>query len=434
MLAERNEPESFLPSTGGSDPLAGTSYRTIAALSEGSMGIVVEAEHRMLGARVAVKLLHPTLVGQADFTDRMRVEAQVLAALAWRKCPHIVTVSDFSVTPDGRPFLVMERLRGHTVAKEIELRGALPFDEAIALVLQVLAGLSVVHEAGIVHRDIKAGNIFLCLPEEGVRLVKLLDFGLAKVLTSAPRGGAPAPLRFPTGEGVALGTPRWLSPEQARGQPVDARADLYSVGMLLYALLTGKGPFDHLHGTAELFHAQAMIVPPTPSSRAPRPLPPGLDDAVMRALAKRPGDRFADAAEFAQALTGALDISNTDDTTLPPSRNRAPVLPWQARRFDTVPLSPGPSPSPSAAPARGPDVQQAPAMKPPHLPERAAPEPRTAAALPVPDRPNDPAAATLIVPKRPASTRLGVSIAVIALSAVASATLAALVAHALLFR
>lgn len=413
------------------DPLAGTSYRAVALLAESAMGMVVEAEHRALGARVVVKLLHPTLVAEPDFADRMRVEAQVLAALAWKKSPHLVTVSDFAATPAGCPFLVMERLHGHSVAREIELRGALPVDEAIGIALQTLTGLAVVHDAGIVHRDIKPANLFLCLPENGVRLVKLLDFGLAKVLASAPRGRAPTPLRFPTGEGVALGTPRWLSPEQARGAPVDARTDIYAVGALLYALLTGNGPFDHVRGTAELFHAHATIVPPPPSVRAAQTIPAMLDAIVMRALAKRPEDRFATAVDFSAALVRILEGPHPDNTTLPGVVNRVPVLPWAARRFDTVPLSPGASPailplSPRGAPERAEAI--------PPLAAHPHPEPERTSPRRVPHPPTSSAETTAIVPRTQAASGFGISIAVLVLSALVSATLLGLIARALLFR
>lgn len=309
---------------GETDPLAETAYRTTAVLGHGSMGLVVEAEHIALGSRVAVKLLHVQLKDRPDLVDRMRVEAQVLGALAALRHPNIVAVTDFAVTPRGVPFFVMERLFGRTVAEERRLRGVLPLHEAIDIARQTLAGLAAVHKAGIVHRDIKAANLLLC-DLAGRRTVKLLDFGIAKVLTS-PAGGlrGPLPLRFPTAEGVTVGTPRYLSPEQASGKPVDARADLYAVGALLYSLVVGRGPFDELQGYEEMIHAHAARVPPPPSALSARPIPSKLDAVIMRALAKRPADRFATAEEFAAAL---LYLSVDDGGSA-----------RQARRFDTEPL------------------------------------------------------------------------------------------------
>jgi eukaryotic-like serine/threonine-protein kinase len=300
------------------DPLAGTAYRTRSYLGHGSMGVVVEAEHVTLGTVVVVKLIRPELATRHDAVDRMRIEAQAMARLS---SPHLTRCTDLGATPDGRPFLVLERLYGRTVADELGERGALPPEEAIDIARQTLSGLAVVHRAGMVHRDIKPSNLFLCRGQDGGRLVKILDFGIAKVIDPGQDGGAPEPLRFPTAEGAAVGTPRSLSPEQARGLPVDARTDLYAVGVLLYALLTGKGPFDDICGIFNVMTAQLTLMPPPPSRRAPRPLPPELDAIVLRALAKSMDDRFASAAELSLALARA--------------RFDAPGVP---SRFDTVPL------------------------------------------------------------------------------------------------
>jgi serine/threonine-protein kinase len=301
---------------------------------------------------VVVKLLHKELAGRADFVERMRLEAQALARL---RSPHLVAVSDFSVTPQGQPFLVMERLYGATVAEELAAHGPFPVHVAIDIVRQVLAGLEVAHAAGIVHRDIKPANVFVCRPETpGTRrIVKILDFGIAKVLASVSNGVAPAPLRFPTAEGAVVGTPRCLSPEQARAQPVDPRTDIYAVGVLLYALLAGAGPFDHVKGALELIEAHANTVPPPPSTRTPAPIPRELDEAVMRALAKAPDDRFPNASMFAAVLARVAQQLQAPAAARP-----------RARRFGTELVAPTaggtstPSPayvanaSPAAAPAR----------------------------------------------------------------------------------
>jgi serine/threonine-protein kinase len=324
---------------GTRDLLGGTSYSMTGIIGSGSMGFVVEAEHVALGVPVVVKLLHKELAGRADFVERMRLEAQALARL---RSPHLVAVSDFSVTPQGQPFLVMERLYGATVAEELAAHGPLPVHLAIDVARQVLAGLEVAHAAGIVHRDIKPANVFVCRPESpgARRIVKILDFGIAKVLASVSNGATPAPLRFPTAEGDVVGTPRCLSPEQARGKPVDARTDIYAVGVLLYALLTGAGPFDDLKGALHLIEAHANTVPPPPSTRARGAIPRELDEAVMRALAKAPDDRFPNASMFAAVLARIAHQLQAPAAARPP-----------ARRFGTELVSPtaGATPAPSPA-------------------------------------------------------------------------------------
>jgi serine/threonine-protein kinase len=260
------------------------------------MGELFEAEHAAIGRRVAVKLLHRHLRWRRDLVDRMRLEGQALGHL---EHPNVVQAIDFGLTWEDRPYLVMERLAGRTLADEVAARGALPAAEAIDLVAQALSGLSAVHRAGLLHRDIKLDNVFVCDAAAGRgRIVKLLDFGVAKVVSA--RAGGPAPLPVPTAEDVAMGTPRFFSPEQAAGGPIDARSDVYAMGIVLYALLAGRGPFDHLTALADVLGAHIATPPAPPSQHAP--VPAALDAAVLRALAKRPADRFPSAAAFAEEL------------------------------------------------------------------------------------------------------------------------------------
>ncbi len=392
------------------DPLAGTSFRTLRKLGEGSMGLVVEAENCALGTVVVIKLLHAALAIRADYVDRLRLEAQALARL---RHPNLVIVTDFSVTPAGVPFFVMERLAGRTVEDERRVRGALPLREAIAIVRQALAGLAAVHAAGIVHRDIKSANLFLCDADAGgLRVVKVLDFGIAKVLSSAPVGRAPQPLRFPTAEGATVGTPRCLSPEQACGGPVDGRTDIYAAGVLLYALLVGRGPFDHLRSAVALLDAHVHLPPEPPSRLAAQPIPPAVEAAILRALAKRPDDRFASALEFSDALGRAT-------SAVVPATNPRPL-----QRFDTEPLAPPPDdedvtiwipPVPGLPPV--PAAQRAVlGSETEKLTEKLPP---WAAREPWPTR-------------RPSG--LGFAIFIVGLSAFASAAVAALLAWVFLFR
>ncbi|MDI1434688.1 serine/threonine-protein kinase [Polyangium sorediatum] len=284
--------------------LDGTPYRFLAPLGRGGMGDVVEAEHVALGKRVVVKLLQERHASRPDFVDRMRIEAQALAKITH---PNLVQVTDFGQTAEGRTFLVMERLHGRDLREELEHRLFFPVAEAIDVTRQALAGLAAAHDAGVVHRDVKLDNLFLCdAPDGGRRLVKVLDFGVAKVI-NVMGDNTPLPLAFPTAEGVAMGTPRFFSPEQARGRPVDGRADLYAVGMVLYTLLAGRGPFDHITTLLELTRAHAFQVPEPPSRFATQALPAGLDAIVMKALAKEPAERFATARTFAAELERVAD-------------------------------------------------------------------------------------------------------------------------------
>lgn len=306
------EPETTLISQSeAEDPFAGTPYRKVRGLGQGGMGEVVEVEHVALGKRVVAKLLKAPLAEDPAMLERFRFEAQALARLTH---PNLVEVFDLGCTRRGQPYFTMERLRGRTLTEELRARGRLPVAEAIEIAVQVLAGLGAAHEHGMVHRDVKLDNIFLCDPGAAgdppgsppVRRVKVLDFGVAK----ARRGGeqiAKAPA-YATEEGTVMGTPRFIAPEQIHGRGVDARADVYATGVLLYNLVAGRGPFALPPGLSPV-QAQLAFVrahlhePPKPPSQwGPLPLPPALDAAVLRALAKRPEDRFASVAAFANEL------------------------------------------------------------------------------------------------------------------------------------
>lgn len=278
--------------------LDGTNFRAIARLGSGSMGEVIEAEHITLKRRVVVKLLLPAFASDAGMADRLRLEAQAAAALGGH--PNIVEVIDFGKTPAGRPYLVMERLQGRTLRQELRARGPWPVVEAIGLARQLLHGLAAAHGAGLVHRDIKPDNLFLCeRGADGERRLKILDFGIVKVAL----GRGPAPLALPTAEGLAIGTPRFLAPEQAQGRPIDSRADLYAVGCVLFWMLTGRDPFQHHIGLFPLIHAHVNEPPRPPSAVARQAISAALDRVVLRALAKKPDDRFCNA----EAMTAALD-------------------------------------------------------------------------------------------------------------------------------
>ena len=298
---------------------AGTPYRALQRLASGGMGEVFLVEHRELQRQFVAKVLHQRFANDERLLDRMRVEAQTLGRL---DSPHIVSVSAVGMTQDGRPFIVMERLIGRTLAAEIEARGSLPPREAIDYVLQLLMGLEAGHALGIVHRDIKPDNLFLVDLPDGRRLLKVLDYGIARVLPG-PDENAPAPLAWPTETGLVVGTPRYVSPEGALGEKVDERADVYAAGLILYLLLAGRGPFDHLRADAQILAAHVNIAPLAPSAaRGIAPATewhPYLDDVTLCALRKSPEARFRSAAEFLailQRFADAMDNGLQPDTEL----------------------------------------------------------------------------------------------------------------------
>ena len=286
-------PSGALPEV---DPLAGTPYRVLRRLGEGGMGEVVLAEHLTLGSHVAVKLLHAEHVMRFELKDRMRIEAQACARV---RHDNLVFVLDYGETNDCRAFIVMEFLPGCTVGEEVRRRGALPVTEALDVASQALAGLGAAHAAGLVHRDIKPDNLFLCEPIQGVRRVKVLDFGIAKIVDAGRDPRTPLPLMQPTAEGTTVGTPRYASPEQSRGErDIDARTDIYSMGWVLYGMLTGREPFPECRTHPALWRAHEHEMPPLPSTLVSHPMAPELDRIVMKAIAKLREDRYPSAEAF----------------------------------------------------------------------------------------------------------------------------------------
>ncbi|MEO6600841.1 MAG: serine/threonine-protein kinase, partial [Polyangiaceae bacterium] len=343
MSAALDAKESLAP---GGDPLVGLPYRALQRLGAGGMGEVFLAQHRQLGRICVAKILHPRFAGDTRLADRVRLEAQTLGHL---NHPHIVSIIGAGTTADDRPFIVMEHLRGQTLADEMLKRGHLPVLEALSFACQLLRALAAAHDCGIIHRDIKPENLFLCDNANGDGILKVLDFGIARVMPDAPPG-APQPLAVPTDTGMVVGTPRYVSPEGATARPVDHRADLYAAALVLYLMIAGRGPFDHIRSEALLLSAQAVEDPEPPSRFANAPIPPELDRVVLRALRKDPADRFQTADEMRQELEritallqrspGWLETSTFDPSSL--AGTRRPLSQDEARRTvpqsDTAPL------------------------------------------------------------------------------------------------
>ncbi len=273
--------------------LLGDRYRLEKVLSSGGFGTVYEAVQVDLGRRVAVKVLREAARLAPDALARFEREAKATGSLGHT---HIVQVTDFSAGPP--PFLVMELLSGAPLATALADAERLPVGRALRIALQVLSALGAAHALGIVHRDIKPANLFLVSTATGEDLVKVLDFGIAKA-TLADDGAR-------TESGVVLGTVRYMAPEQAIGAPVDARADLYAVGAVLYRMLSGANVVE-ARSVAELLHELARG--PIPLEQRMPELPGAIADVVMRALTPDPAGRFESAAAMALALSKAGDVS-----------------------------------------------------------------------------------------------------------------------------
>ena len=285
------------------DALIGTvlaeRYDILDRLGVGGMGAVYRAEQRALGRDVAVKVLRRELGRDPDTVARFHREAQALSNL---RHPNTVAVLDFGQTADGLLFLVMELLEGEMLSTRLRRDGALPVAEALRITSGMLRSLGEAHRAGIVHRDLKPDNIFLARVDahaDGEQLVKVVDFGVAKIRP----GGADAPIDpLSTQEGTVFGTPRYMSPEQAQGRPLDGRSDLYAVGVMLFQMLTGVVPFAEDDAVVVMAH-HIMTPPPRVLDINPSAgIPPELDALVSAALKKRPADRPETAEEFLRAI------------------------------------------------------------------------------------------------------------------------------------
>lgn len=279
------------------DPMIGTlldgRYLLLSLLGEGGMGYVYRANHVLMDKPVAVKLIHAELAHMEDVAKRFEREAKSSSRLT---DPHCITVTDFGRTDDGTLYLVMEVLEGDELDVRLAEQGALPVDETLRIISQILKGLAHAHGQGVVHRDLKPENVFLVEHGDEKDFVKILDFGIAKLAA----GGGSENL---TKSGVVFGTPKYLSPEQALGDKSDHRVDLYAVGIMLFELLTGKPPFD---AETAMDTLSMHLTKDPPSLAEYGSFPRGLQEVFNKALAKKPDDRYASAEEF-QAAIEALD-------------------------------------------------------------------------------------------------------------------------------
>jgi serine/threonine protein kinase len=309
------------------DPLIGTRidgrYDVVSVLGEGGMGRIYEVRHAALDRAFAMKILRPELARDADLAARFILEAKATASV---KHPNVVQITDFGRLPDGVPFFVMELLVGHTLGEVIKAGGPVPPARAVRILRKVAGALAAAHAAGVVHRDLKPDNVFLvggsrdlAAPDDPGRGrllamlssgadVRVVDFGAAKIVGSNRM----------TRAGVVFGTPHYMSPEQASGQAVDHRADVYSVGVIMYEMFSGRVPFE-----AETYMGvltQHMFARPSrPSEVAGAAKELGaLEDITMTCLAKRPEERFASMDDLIAAIDRVVQLEGEGDTDLGP--------------------------------------------------------------------------------------------------------------------
>src|SRR5271170_3963922 len=261
------------------DPLIGRTlpggYLMLELVGIGGMGRVYRAEQTALGRTVAVKIIHPHLVGEENAAARFITEARAASRL---NHPNSVGIIDFGKTPDGKLYLVMEFLRGRDLARVTHEDGPLPFRRIVDVLRQTLAALAEAHSESIIHRDLKPENIILEPVRSGGDFVKVVDFGLAKMREETQQPNITSP-------GIVCGTPEYMSPEQARGDPLDPRSDLYAVGVILYQLITGHLPFE-AESPTQVVLSHLTEVPRNPRDVAPeRQIPQSLVDVALKALA-----------------------------------------------------------------------------------------------------------------------------------------------------
>jgi serine/threonine protein kinase/tetratricopeptide (TPR) repeat protein len=283
-------------------------YRILEQLGEGGMGVVYLAEDTLLGRRVAIKTLHSRTGHDPQFRGRFLREARAVSALSH---PHIATIYDYGETEDGEPYIVMELIKGSTLG-ELMLTEKLTVGRSIEIIKQISEALAEAHHHGIIHRDIKPTNV--AINERG--RVKVLDFGLAKQVALSPDADSDPEqqtlLVSHTREGVIVGTPLYLSPEQALGNQIDARSDLFSLGGLLYECIAGKPPFFG-KSTADICAKVLRDDPPPPSSLN-RDIPKDLDRVTLKCLAKEPEARYQTADDVVAALERIQSSLQSDAT------------------------------------------------------------------------------------------------------------------------
>jgi serine/threonine-protein kinase len=372
-LAARKKPEG--------DPFVGQvlngRFRIESKLGEGGFGAVYRGTQVQTGRKVALKLLHPEMTRDENLVARFRREGLVLCNL---RDPHTITTYDFDSTPEGTLYIAMELLEGKSLHTVFHNEAPIEWRRVLKILAQMCSSLGEAHKQGIVHRDLKPENIYLENRGGDAEFVKILDFGIAKVMRGDNSVDPQAPQLTATGQ--TLGTLEYMSPEQLMGKQLDGRSDVYAMGVLGYELLTGRLPFPDAKGPAALITAQLKQTPKPPSAVNPQgQIPAGVDRLILKMLEKDKNQRFVDVAAVAVAAQECTATGLWSEPTpsgpaiatplpmAPPPMAHHPVTPPPMAPVMPQQLMPQPmAPPPMAPPPMAPGPHASQPMGQPHAP------------------------------------------------------------------
>jgi eukaryotic-like serine/threonine-protein kinase len=333
-------------------------FRVEAKLGEGGFGAVYRGVQTRTGRPVALKLLHPEMTRDKNLVARFRREGEVLCKL---RDAHTVTTYDFDQTSDGLLYIAMELLEGPTLHDVFVRETRLAWPRMIKILAEICSSLAEAHALGIVHRDLKPENIHLESRPGNPEYVKVLDFGIAKVMRG--EGTNNRTVQQLTATGQTLGTLEYMSPEQLMGKNLDGRSDIYAIGVLAYEMITGQLPFPDASGPAQLIAAQLKTTAKTPSRVAPAAgIPPQVDALILKMLAKTADGRFQDVSELKAACEALLaQAASPSGATEPASSEQPTIVAREAPRLSPEVAAPpaAPAPAPVQPPAPAPPASAA---------------------------------------------------------------------------